>query len=103
MNNTSGYTLLETVTVMCLVTALTAAGIPPLTRHLDTAKNNVLAYNVRVLQQTVEIFAVLGGSYPACLTELVEEGYLYSLPVNPWTRRPDFCYDPASGKIRSAP
>lgn len=103
MKNTSGYTLLETVTVMCLVTALTAAGMPPLLRHLDTARNNVLAYNVRVLQQTIEIFAVMEGSYPACLTELVKEGYLFSLPVNPWTGQPDYCYDPASGGISLRP
>lgn len=103
MKNTSGYTLLETVTVMCLVTALTAAGMPPLLRHLETARNNVLAYNVRVLQQTIEIFAVMEGSYPACLTELVKEGYLFSLPVNPWTGQPDYCYDPASGGISLRP
>jgi competence protein ComGC len=99
MKNISGYTLLETVTVMCLVTALTTAGMPPLMRHLETARNNVLAYNVRVLQQTIEIFAVREGHYPACLSELVEEGYLYNLPVNPLTGRPDFCYDPVTGKI----
>lgn len=99
----SGYTLLETVTVMCLVTALTAAGMPPLMRHLDTARETVLAYNVRVLQQTVEIFAIQEGRYPSCLSELVGEGYLYSLPVNPRTGRPDFCYDPVTGEIGPEP
>lgn len=99
MNFRTGYSLAEVLATTCLVAGLSAAAVPPLTRHLDTAKDTIHAYNVRALQQTIEIFAVQEGSYPACLTELVEAGYLYSLPVNPWTGQADYRYDPESGKI----
>jgi type II secretory pathway pseudopilin PulG len=102
MSYRAGF-FLEIIVATCLVASLSAAAVPPLARHLDTARDTVLAYNVRVLQQTIEIFAVREGHYPACLTELVEEGYLYSLPVNPRTGRPDFCYNPATGEIGTEP
>jgi len=66
---------------------------------IERTKANVAKYNAAVLQEQVEIFRLQQGEYPACLDQLVEEGYFHSLPLNPYTGTADFTYDPETGKV----
>ncbi len=59
--------------------------MPRYFQSIDTAKETVLADNLRTTRETIDKFYGDTGRYPESLDELVEKKYLRALPVDPVT------------------
>jgi general secretion pathway protein G len=62
---------------------LATLALPRYFHSIDTAKENILAENLRVARDTIDKFYGDNGRYPESLDELVEKKYLRSLPFDP--------------------
>jgi general secretion pathway protein G len=80
-----GFTLIELLVVLSIVSLLMTLVAPRYFHSLDTAKEAVLAENLRTVRETIDKFYGDQGRYPESLDELVERHYLRSLPYDPMT------------------
>jgi general secretion pathway protein G len=79
------FTLIELLIVMSILGLLLTMALPRYWRSLDRAKETVLHENLHVLRSTLDKFYADKGRYPAELQELVAQGYLRAVPVDPVT------------------
>lgn len=80
-----GFTLIELLVVLAIVALLLTLAVPRYFQSIDTAKETVLADNLRITRETIDKFYSDTGRYPESLEELVEKKYLRALPVDPIT------------------
>lgn len=78
-----GFTLIELLVVLAIVALLSTLALPRYFQSIDTAKETILADNLRVTRETIDKFYGDTGRYPESLDELVEKKYLRALPVDP--------------------
>lgn len=79
----SGFTLIELLVVLAIVALLSTLAMPRYFQSIDTAKETILADNLRITRETIDKFYSDTGRYPESLDELVEKKYLRSLPSDP--------------------
>jgi general secretion pathway protein G len=85
-----GFTLLELITVVALVSILAAIALPNYRVAIIESKEAVLKENLFRLRDLIDQYYVDKGQYPASLDTLVEDGYLRKLPEDPFTRAADW-------------
>ena len=78
-----GFTLIELLVVLAIVALLATLTLPRYFQSIDTAKETILADNLRTTRETIDKFYGDTGRYPESLDELVEKKYLRALPVDP--------------------
>jgi general secretion pathway protein G len=81
----AGFTLIELLLVMTILGLLLSIALPRYWQSLDRAKETTLKQNLKVLRSTLDQFHGDKGRYPADLEELVSNGYLRAVPVDPVT------------------
>jgi general secretion pathway protein G len=80
-----GFTLIELLVVLGIVALMLTLAVPRYFPAIDTAKEAILADNLRNLRNTIDQFYSDTGRYPESLAQLVEKKYLKALPVDPIT------------------
>ncbi len=80
-----GFTLIELLVVLAVVALLATIALPRWFGALDTAREQALAENLRVLRVSIDRFRGDTGRFPADLQELVSRRYLRAVPVDPIT------------------
>lgn len=80
-----GFTLIELLVVLAIVALLLTLAVPRYFPTIDSAKETVLADNLRNTRDVIDQFYADRGRYPESLEQLVEKKYLRSLPVDPIT------------------
>jgi general secretion pathway protein G len=80
-----GFTLIELLVVLGIVALMLTLAVPRYFPSVDTAKETLLAENLRNLRQTLDNYYGDTGRYPDSLEQLVEKKYLRSLPLDPLT------------------
>jgi general secretion pathway protein G len=85
-----GFTLLELITVMFIISILAGIALPQFKGSVIAAKEAVLKENLFQLRDLIDQYYLDRGEYPASLEALVEEGYLRSLPKDPMTGLADW-------------
>lgn len=88
-NLQSGFTLIELLVVMVIVALLASIVAPKFMDRVDTARETVLRQNLAGLRNSIDQFYRDKSRYPGSLTELVQEKYIRSIPVDPITERAD--------------
>ncbi|MET3120936.1 general secretion pathway protein G [Oxalobacteraceae bacterium GrIS 2.11] len=78
-----GFTLIELLVVLAIVALLSTLAMPRYFQSIDTAKETILADNLRITRETIDKFYGDTGRYPDSLQELVDKKYLRSLPKDP--------------------
>ncbi len=90
-----GFTLLELITVIGIISILTGIAIPQYRAAIVQAKEAVLREDLFRFRDTIDQYQADKGVYPASLQALVEQGYLRSVPNDPMTLAADWLTVPA--------
>ena len=80
-----GFTLIELLVVLGIIALLLTLAVPRYFPSVDSAKETILADNLRSTRATIDQFFGDTGRYPDTLEQLVEKKYLRALPVDPIT------------------
>lgn len=81
----TGFTLIELLVVLAIVALLLSLAMPRFFPSLESAKETVLADNLRNTRAVIDQYYADTGRYPDTLEQLVEKKYLRSVPVDPVT------------------
>lgn len=78
-----GFTLIELIVVMTIVSLLLTLAAPRYFRSIDRSKETVLKANLMATRDALDKFHADTGRYPGQLDELVSRHYLRTLPWDP--------------------
>lgn len=81
----SGFTLIEMIIVMILVSVLAAIAVPAYQAQILRSKETVLQHNLAVIRERLDQHKADRHKFPESLTALVEAGYLKEIPEDPIT------------------
>jgi len=84
-----GYTLIEIMIVMAIISIIVSIAVPVYQKSLIRAKEAVLKNNLFTLRTVIDEFTYDKQKAPQSLTDLVNEGYLRAVPVDPMTGSAD--------------
>jgi len=84
-----GFTLLELMIVMVIVGLLAAIAVPMYVQSVRHAREAVLREDLRTLRSAIDSYTVDKQKAPQTLDDLVQAGYIKSMPVDPFTHRSD--------------
>ncbi len=79
----SGFTLIELMVVMTIVSLLLSLAAPRYFRSIERSKETVLKANLAATRDALDKFHADTGHYPDQLDELVSKRYLRTLPFDP--------------------
>jgi general secretion pathway protein G len=85
----AGFTLIELIIVMTIIGILSAIAIPGFLNNVRRAKEAVLREDLATLRQAIGSYTVDKEKAPQSLDDLVQAGYLKSIPIDPVTARSD--------------
>jgi len=77
--------MVELMIVMAVITILMSIAVPYYQKTLIRSKESLLKNNLFTLRTVIDEFTIDKGKAPQNLTDLVQEGYLRSVPVDPMT------------------
>jgi general secretion pathway protein G len=80
-----GFTFVELMVVVTIMVILITMAIPVYSRTLTRAKESVLKNNLFTMRTVIDHYSYDKGKAPQNLQDLVSEGYLQKLPVDPMT------------------
>ena len=84
-----GFTLIELIIVMTIIGLLTAIAIPSYLTSVKKAREAVLREDLHTLRGSIDSYTVDREKAPQSLDDLVQAGYLKSMPIDPMTNRSD--------------
>jgi general secretion pathway protein G len=84
-----GFTLIELMIVMAIIAILMSIAVPIYTRSISRAKESVLKNNLFTLRTMIDEYTYDKQKAPQTLQDLVSDGYLRQIPVDPMTGTSD--------------
>jgi general secretion pathway protein G len=78
-----GYTLIEIIIVMTVMSILLSAAVPLYTRVVQRTKESVLRNNLFSIRTVIDEYTYDKQKAPQSLQDLVSEGYLRQIPEDP--------------------
>jgi general secretion pathway protein G len=97
----SGFTLLELLIVMAVIALLASIAIPRYLQSVRAAKEAVLKEDLHVMRNAIDSYTVDKEKAPQTLDDLVQNGYLKSIPIDPISGRADTWITGQSGNMTS--
>jgi general secretion pathway protein G len=101
-NPCSGFTLVELIVVISIIAILSSFAVPAFTHHIRVAKEAVLREDLHTMRSAIDSYTYDKQKAPQSLDDLVQEGYLKGLPVDPFTHRSDTWEAVQSDSLSSA-
>ena len=80
-----GFTLVELMIVMAIIMILATIAIPIYVRTLQRAKEATLREDLHTMRTAIDSYTIDKEKAPDSLDDLVQAGYLKSIPVDPIT------------------
>ncbi|MEO8663141.1 MAG: type II secretion system protein [Bryobacteraceae bacterium] len=84
-----GFTLIELMVVMAIITIIVSIAVPLYQRSITRAKESVLKNNLFSIRSVIDEYTFDKQKGPQALQDLVTEGYLRQIPVDPITGNAD--------------
>jgi general secretion pathway protein G len=84
-----GFTLIELMIVMTIISLLAAIAIPSYVNNIRRAKEAVLREDLHTMRTAIDSYTVDKQKAPQSLDDLVQAGYLKTMPKDPITDRAD--------------
>ena len=82
---TRGFTFVELMVVVTIIVIIISMAIPIYNRTILRAKESVLANNLFTLRTCIDNYTYDKQKAPQSLQDLVTEGYLQKIPIDPMT------------------
>jgi general secretion pathway protein G len=80
-----GYTLIELIIVMAIISILLATAVPMYQKSLVRTKESLLKNNLFTLRTVIDEYTFDKQKAPQTLQDLVDQGYLRGVPLDPMT------------------
>lgn len=80
-----GYTLIELIIVMAIISILVSIAVPIYQKSLLRTKESLLKNNLFTLRTVIDEYTFDKKRAPQTLDDLVTEGYLRAVPIDPIT------------------
>jgi general secretion pathway protein G len=97
----AGFTLVELMIVMAIIGVLAVVAIPSYVGAVRQAREAVLREDLHVMRDAIDSYTADKQKAPQSLDDLVTEGYMRSIPVDPMTRAKDTWVTSTSDALRS--
>jgi general secretion pathway protein G len=81
----NGYTLIEMIIVMAIISILIAIAVPLYQKSLLRTKESLLKNNLFTMRTVIDEYTFDKQKAPQSLDDLVSEGYLRAVPLDPIT------------------
>jgi general secretion pathway protein G len=85
-----GFTLIEMMIVMAIIVILIGIAVPYYQKAIVRSKESVLRNNLFTLRTVIDEYSYDRQKAPQGLSDLVTDGYLRSLPIDPITGKSDW-------------
>jgi general secretion pathway protein G len=85
-----GFTLLELMIVISIIIILAAITLPQFQKTILHTREAVLRDDLNQMRKLIDQFAADKGKLPQSLDDLVSEGYMREVPVDPFTGQKDW-------------
>jgi general secretion pathway protein G len=85
----AGFTLVELMIVMAIIGILVLLAIPQYKTALRHAREAVLKEDLQTMRAAIDSYTMDKQKAPQSLQDLVDDGYLKSVPEDPMTRQKD--------------
>jgi len=80
-----GYTLIELIIVMAIISVLLAVAVPFYTKAIARTKESLLRQNLFTIRTVIDEYTFDKKAAPQRLDDLVQAGYLRIVPIDPIT------------------
>lgn len=80
-----GFTLIELMIAMAVVSILVSVAVPIFSKALTRSRETVLKQNLFSLRTVIDEYTYDKGKAPQTLEDLVTAGYLRKIPIDPMT------------------
>jgi general secretion pathway protein G len=84
-----GFTLIELMIVMAIIAILMSIAVPIYNRSISRARESVLKNNLFTLRTVIDEYTYDKQKAPQTLQDLVSDGYLRQIPIDPMTGSAD--------------
>ena len=86
----AGFTLLELMIVISIIIILASITLPQYQKTIMHTRETVLRDDLRKMRSLIDQFAADKGRLPQSLDDLVSEGYMRDVPIDPFTGQKDW-------------
>ena len=89
IRNHQGYTLIEMMIVVSIISILATMALPSFQKSLVRAKETNLRRTLFIMRDTIDQYYADHGRYPGSLQDLETEKYIRQIPMDPFTGNSD--------------
>ena len=85
----AGFTLMELMIVMAIISVLATLAVPSFIGAIKSAREAVLKEDLHVMRAAIDSYTMDKQKAPQSLDDLIQDGYLRSIPEDPMTKSKD--------------